>query len=116
MVVAVLSGLYVLHMILVVLDGCHDQNLARAYTELLQVTRRKAKLRDRIRDSQSIVRKAVWPVKVRTDCSLLLGMTYTIIVYIVRKACQGPYRLFTFLGNDIYHYCIHSQESLSGSV
>ena len=60
-----LAGLYLLHLALVVIDGCHDQNLSKAYAELLQVTRRKARLRDRIHDSQSIIRKAFWPIKVR---------------------------------------------------
>ena len=65
MVVAVLAGLYLLHIVLLVVDGCHDQNLSKAYAQLLNVTRRKARLHDRINDSQSIIRKAFWPLKVR---------------------------------------------------
>nr|KAG5694261.1 hypothetical protein BaRGS_021576 [Batillaria attramentaria] len=62
-IVGTLCSLYVFHGVLVVVDGCTDGNLARAYTELLQVSRRKARLQDRVRQSQSIIKKAVWPIK-----------------------------------------------------
>ncbi|KAK7102141.1 uncharacterized protein [Littorina saxatilis] len=88
-IVAMLSSLYLLHLILVVIDGCHDHNLARAYTQLLQVTRRKTRLRDRVSHSQSIIRKIFWPIKrfgilaIPAGIILLVLLPVILIVYFV---------------------------------
>ncbi|XP_076447449.1 uncharacterized protein LOC143284557 [Babylonia areolata] len=91
-VVSLLAGLYVLHVVLVVVDGCHDQNLARSYTELLQVARHRARLRDRLHDSQAIIRKVFWPIKrlgvmaVPLWLILLLLLPLVLLVYMVATA------------------------------
>ncbi|XP_070175037.1 uncharacterized protein [Littorina saxatilis] len=88
-IVALLSSLYLLHLILVVIDGCHDHNLATAYTQLLQVTRRKTRLQDRVSHSQSIVRKIFWPVKrfgilaIPAGIILLVLLPVILIVYLI---------------------------------
>ncbi|KAL8613064.1 hypothetical protein ACOMHN_008833 [Nucella lapillus] len=91
-VVSLLAGLYVLHVVLVVLDGCHDQNLAKAYTELLHVTRHNAKIRDRLRASRGILRKIFWPVKrfgvvaVPLCVILLLLLPVLLLMYLIVTA------------------------------
>ena len=94
--VAILVILYIGHMILLVIDGVMDENLTRAYSELLHVTKHKARIRDRLRHSHRILRKVVWPVKVMFKCSSYLQFSRAV----------GDF----FISSKNYTVCIHCKD------
>ncbi|RUS86073.1 hypothetical protein EGW08_006166 [Elysia chlorotica] len=108
-IVGVLAAMYVLHVIIIVIDGATDGNIGRLYSDVLDVSERKGTIRKRMEKSQSCVKRALRPVQrcgvlmVPVWVLALLAMPiYLVLDFILRAPMlrvfmEGFKRLLTYI-------------------
>ncbi|GFR66138.1 hypothetical protein ElyMa_000220800 [Elysia marginata] len=88
-VVGVLATMYVLHTIIIIIDGATDGNIGRLYSDVLDVSEKKGTIRKRMEKSQSCVKRALRPVQ---RCGVLM-----VPVWILALLAMPIYLILDFL-------------------
>ncbi|GFO36738.1 hypothetical protein PoB_006324300 [Plakobranchus ocellatus] len=87
-IVGVLAVMYVIHTIIVIIDGATDGNIGRLYSDVLDVSEKKGTIRRRMENTQSFVKRAFLPVQ---RCGVLL-----VPVWILALAAIPIYLVLDF--------------------
>ncbi|XP_059153412.1 uncharacterized protein LOC131939229 [Physella acuta] len=78
--VAVLAFMYVLHVVILIIDGATDENISRLYSDVLDVAEKKDQLSKRMSKSRSIIRTACNPIR---QCGILIIPIWILAIFIL---------------------------------